>query len=222
MKVCTDSCIFGGLLASRIESGILAPCRMLDIGCGTGLLSLMLAQVSLGTIDAVEIHHESYIQSKANFALSPWNDRLAAYHADIRDWRPNRKYDLLVSNPPFFENDLKPASHKKLISKHEHSLSLDQLFRSADLLLADKGMFAVLLPRSRALDGEEIAGENGFYLDEEISVKNNYGLPPFRSVLVFSKIKVQTRISELTIKNENGEYTSEFKNLLRDYYLSIT
>ena len=108
MKVCTDSCLFGAWIAAKIAKRYLDPKRILDIGTGTGLLSLLLAQKTDARIDAVEIAGEAFNQSKENFSASPWSEKITAYHADIKSWNAPSKYDLLICNPPFFENDLLP------------------------------------------------------------------------------------------------------------------
>ena len=107
MKVCTDSCLFGAWIADKIEQKIIVPKNILDIGSGTGLLSLMIAQKTNAQIDGVEIDENSYQQSEDNFIESPWNKHLHAFHADIKNWNSGLKYDLIISNPPFYENDLK-------------------------------------------------------------------------------------------------------------------
>src|SRR5690242_18924742 len=107
MKVCTDSCLFGAWIAKKIEDKILRPEYILDIGSGTGLLTLMLAQKSPAIIDAVEIDENSFEQTMINSQNSHWKDRLNIFHADIKTWGVEKQYDLIISIPPFFENDLR-------------------------------------------------------------------------------------------------------------------
>ncbi|MEO6813719.1 MAG: methyltransferase [Ginsengibacter sp.] len=102
MKVCTDSCLFGAWVADKIEKKRITPKTTLDIGSGTGLLSLMLAQKSKANIYAIEIDKNSFEQTKENFISSKWQQQLNVYHSDIKEWKHDLKYDLIISNPPFF------------------------------------------------------------------------------------------------------------------------
>ena len=128
MKVCTDSCLFGAWVASLIEKKEINPETILDIGTGTGLLSLMLAQKTNAGIDAVEIDSNAFEQAKENILFSPWKDQIKIFNADIKQWNAPTKYDLIISNPPFYENDLLPEDDGKNISKHSAALNLEELF----------------------------------------------------------------------------------------------
>src|SRR5665213_2269699 len=118
MKVCTDSCLFGAWISDKIERRKNNVKTILDIGTGTGLLSLMLAQKTTATISAVEIDINSSEEADQNFKRSPWADRLSIIHADIKSWRAQHQYDLIICNPPFYEDDLLPDDIGKNISKH--------------------------------------------------------------------------------------------------------
>lgn len=221
MKVCTDSCVFGAYVAQKIADKIINPKRILDIGSGTGLLSLMVAQKASASIDAVEIEENSFLQSNENFIASPWNQQLQVFHADIKKWENPKKYDLIISNPPFFENVLKPESKNKMIAKHSDSLTFRELVDSIRKNLSDEGKFALLLPFFRIECFKELAKENMFYLEEQLLLKQTNSHSPFRGILLFGKTKQSITTYERVIRNDEGGYSDQFNFLMKDYYLNI-
>lgn len=220
MKVCTDSCIFGAWIADKIERKIIAPKTILDIGAGTGLLSLMLAQKTNAPIDAIEVNNNCAQQATENFNSCRWNDRLQLFNADIKEWKSQLKYDLIIANPPFFENDLKPVEINKILAKHDEGLTLRELVFVVKNLLIMGGYFAVLLPFPRIANFETLAAKKGFYLVEKLLIKQTPMHPHFRGILLFHKTKITSTINELIIKNDFG-YTVAFTKLLTDYYLAL-
>jgi len=221
MKVCKDSCVFGAWIAKKIESKIISPKKILDIGTGSGLLSLMLAQKASANIDAVEINNNAFNQANENFNASPWNERLQAFHADIKKWKSGTTYDLIISNPPFFENDLKPDEIDKNIARHDEGLKLIDLIQSIKQHINSNGYFAILLPFHRVQYFENLAEENNFYLLNKLLIRQTPKHEYFRGILFFSLQKKNPIINEMTIKNEAGNYTEEFSELLKDYYLAL-
>ena len=221
MKVCTDSCLFGAWIADKFERKTINPKIILDIGAGTGLLSLMIAQKSNAQIDAVEIDANSYQQTVENFLESLWSKRLQIYHADIKNWKSKIKYDLIISNPPFFENDLKANGQNKNLAKHNDGLTFAELLFAIKDNLAINGNFAILLPFHRIEYLKMLAVENGFYLQEELLVKQTPKHSYFRGMLFFGLKSTSNISNELTIKDETGNYTDGFNLLLKDYYLAI-
>lgn len=219
MKVCTDSCLFGAWVADKIGNRIIEPATILDIGTGTGLLSLMLAQKSNAKIDAVELNANAYLQTVENFQSSIYSERLQAINADVKHWNDYKKYDLIISNPPFFENDLASASQNKNIAKHRHGLTLNELIHSMKSRVADDGYFSVLLPFHRMSYFKNLASENGFYLNDELLVRQTPTHSNFRAMLLYGTKKETFTSTELTIKDDNSNYTEGFNLLLRDYYL---
>jgi tRNA1Val (adenine37-N6)-methyltransferase len=219
MKVCTDSCLFGAWVADKIEKKIINPKTILDIGAGTGLLSLMLAQKSKAIVNAVEIDKNSFEQTQENFVSSPWHQRLQAFYQDIKEWHANVKYDFIISNPPFYENDLKSNALNKNVAKHHEKLTLKELIQCIKNNIAYNGNFAILLPYHRTEYFKTIAIENDFYLQEKLIVKQTPGHSFFRGILLFGIKKTSEIQSELIIKNKEGNYTNEFQRLLKDYYL---
>ncbi len=219
MKVCTDSCLFGAYVAHKIEQKIIEPKRILDIGSGTGLLSLMIAQKSNAIIDSVEIDEKSYQQTKENFYESQWNQHLQAFHHDIKNFDASSKYDLIISNPPFFENDLKSEHKNKNVAKHRDGLTLQELVQSIQNHLESNGTFAVLLPFRRTAYFKRTAAENNFYLKEEKLIKQTPKHQYFRAILFFETKPASVISKELVIKDEKANYTEQFQFLLKDYYL---
>ena len=219
MKVCTDSCLFGACISNKIEQHTIHPKRILDIGAGTGLLSLMIAQKSNATIDAIEIDEGSCRQASENFLKSPWNEQLHVFHKDIKTLESVLKYDLILSNPPFYENDLVAHKERKNLAKHHVGLTLRELLQSIKNNLDDDGSFAILLPFHRIDYFKNMAAENGFYLNEELLVMQTPKHAYFRGILFFGTTPVPFISRELIIKNNEGNYTEEFNFLLKDYYL---
>lgn len=222
MKVCTDACLFGAIAASAAAN--MPVNKVLDIGTGTGLLPLMYAQKnSNAIIDAVEIDEAAVQQSAENFAASPWNDRLMVHHSPIQHFTSsaNQRFDLVISNPPFFENDLRSDDAKRNLALHSSELNLEELLNCIDALLNSDGAFGVLLPYHRGVYFKSLAVCKSFSLWIDISVqqtpKHNY----FRSILFFSRKPVETEAESITIKEADNNYSAKFAALLRDYYLYL-
>jgi tRNA1Val (adenine37-N6)-methyltransferase len=218
MKVCTDACLFGAFVAHCQ----LPIANCLDIGTGTGLLSLMYAQQnSSANIDAVEINAEAAMQAKENFEVSPWKDKLHIINTDIKNLESNKKYDLIISNPPFFEDDLRSADKAKNAAKHDTALSLEELLSIIDAKLNMEGSFAVLLPYHRVAYFETAAAKTGLHLNHKILVRQTPTHDHFRGILFFSREKSEMQLTEIIIRNGDGNYSEEFIELLKDYYLNL-
>jgi tRNA1Val (adenine37-N6)-methyltransferase len=220
MKVCTDACLFGAYIANQVQP-LSSVNSILDIGSGTGLLSLMLAQKTNATIDTVEIDANAFEQAKENIAQSSHKNRIEIFNTDIAAFNPNKKYDCIISNPPFFESDLKSDDEKKNSAKHDTSLTYITLLNAIDKNLTTHGFFSVLLPFKRSSYFEEVAAKLNFHLAKKLLVKQTPKHNYFRAILIFSRNKSVAEQSELTIKNEEGNYTKEFIQLLKDYYLYL-
>lgn len=222
MKVCTDACLFGAWVASHIR-GSDSIGKILDIGAGTGLLSLMLAQACNALIDAVEIDEDACRQAAENFGASPWKHRLHAYHHAIQDFRPVHKYDFIVSNPPFYGSDLKSPDHKRNLAHHSTALKFEELLKVMSSLLNDGGKAALLLPFGKESQYEKILKENQFNVEEKVLVKQSQSHHYFRIMYLlnnktsFSDAGVAP--ADLSIKDDANQYTSAFSALLSDYYL---
>ncbi|PKK37017.1 hypothetical protein BWI96_09060 [Siphonobacter sp. SORGH_AS_0500] len=218
MKVCTDACVLGAWTKVTNTHSIL------DIGTGTGLLPLMLAQrihEAEYRIDAVEIDANSAEQARQNIALSPFASQITVIESAIQTLEVDRKYELIISNPPFFQNSLRSPKEGRNRAAHDERLSFAELAQAVHRHLLPSGRFTVLLPVFETeLLSKELAPLN-FYLQEQLVLKNSPAKAPFRLVSTFSKSQNRKEIptETLCIRNEADEYTPEFVNLLKDYYL---
>jgi tRNA1Val (adenine37-N6)-methyltransferase len=224
MKVSTDSCIFGAAVAAffadtpgQSDTG---KCY-LDIGTGTGLLSLMLAQQTTAAIDAVEIDNAAFEQASQNLSTSPFSKQLKAYYTDALQFEPGKKYDGILCNPPFFEGDLQSDNALKNAAKHSTTFTLLQLLTTAERLLTTDGVLAVLLPYHRVNTFIQSANELQFYLQQQILMRHTTTHPYFRGILFLSRQQSTVHTKELVIKNEANTYTDAFIDLLKDYYLQL-
>jgi tRNA1Val (adenine37-N6)-methyltransferase len=223
MKVCTDACLFGAWAAA--DAQIQSAKNILDIGSGTGLLSLMLAQQSAAHITAIEIEDGAFEQTKTNFDLSPWKNRLNVVHSSIQDYAFNNKeslFDCIITNPPFFEGDLNSPDNAKNLAAHSTALPWDVLAEAAASLLQDNGAWYVLVPTLRAYTMQKLASTYGLQLSEECLMYNDAKHLPIRAMLKFVKQKeAAIQRDKIVIKNADQTYTTEFANYLKDYYLHL-
>ncbi len=222
MKVCTDACVFGAWVAHKVISYVKQPVHILDIGTGTGLLSLMLAQQTGAKIDAVEIEENAVNQARENILQSPWNERIQVFQTAIQDFTSASRYDLIISNPPFYENDLPSADEHEKAAKHDSTLKLTELLPLIRSLLTDNGIAALLLPYHRTGEMEIIAGKNKLYIVEKLLIRQTPKHDFFRTVVLLSGIKKELlETTELSIRNHERQYTKGFEDLLKDYYLHL-
>ena len=220
MKVCTDACLFGAWTADKIESEIPASKDILDIGTGTGLLSLMLAQKTKAHIYAVEIDLSAAEQAEENFKASHWKDRLTLINSDIKSAPFSKTFDVIISNPPFFENDLISADSQRNLALHSHGLTLQNLGTICSKLLSTNGNLFFLLPYHRNDYFQQIAESNSFFVKEKVLIRQTEKHAPFRSMLWLTQIVSATKQTEIIIK-QNGQYSTAFTELLKDYYLYL-
>ena len=224
MKVCTDACLFGALVANNI---FLTPktnsaWQCLDIGTGTGLLSLMIAQKNNQIkIDAIEIDALAAEQATENIAASLWANNIQVFKKDILTFNTEKEYNYIFSNPPFFKDDLKSAVKAKNNAKHDTSLSLQQLLQVVNRQLATTGIFAVLLPFHRVDNFIEESKKMGLYLTKQVLVKQTIKHKFFRGILFFNRTQTEPELSEIIIKDAENNYPPEFAAALKDYYLFL-
>lgn len=227
MKICTDACLFGAWVANcsplTVNRSALTAHRMLDIGTGTGLLSLMLAQeLPDAIIDAVEIDEAAAQQARENFDASFWKERLNLHHTSIRQFAEsvNKKYDLIISNPPFYENDLKSNNAQRNLALHSAELKLEELINVVDKLLSNDGSFFVLLPYHRTKNFEVLV-ESRLFIKEKVLIKQTPKHDYFRSMLWLTRKTTSSDQSEIIIMDNENEYSDQFKKLLKGYYLNF-
>lgn len=221
LKVSTDSCLFGAWVAAHLAANLPQPSTILDIGTGTGLLMLMLAQKLEAKIDGIEIDESAYQQATANVQQSPWKDRLHTYHADVRHTAMDKAYDFIISNPPFYEGDVKSGEASKNLAKHDTGLTLEALITVVDSCLSPGGSFSVLLPFHRTEAFFTYAKARQFYCSHWLRVKQTPAHSYFRSVLIFSRVEKECKQEELIIREANNQYSAAFISLLKEYYLYL-
>ena len=221
MKVCTDACLFGAWVANKIELDEINAANILDIGCGTGLLSLMLAQKTQAQIDAVEIDKNAFIQAKENINLTEWKEQINIHYGSIIDFKSPKKYGLIICNPPFYENQLKSVDAARNTAMHATTLSYKNLIISVKNNLAQGGSVAVLLPYYAILEFEEALLNHQLFIYEKCNVAHSPKHPFFRKMIIFSGVKKDLLEYSISIKNNNNFYSEEFIQLLKDYYLNF-
>jgi tRNA1Val (adenine37-N6)-methyltransferase len=219
MKVTTDGCLFGAWCAQQMQHLSIDFENCLDIGAGTGLLSLMIAQKNRLSIDAVEIEKGAALQAAENTTDSPFSN-INTIHGNIADI-PLPDYDWIVCNPPFYEKQLASPDHLRNIAHHDQQLKWTTLFEFITHHLKPGGRFFLLLPYKRKDELEDFLKSHGLYLSKMVMVKPSVSHPPFRIM-----IEGCTRISlpvieELAVKDSEGNYTEAFVALLEDYYLYL-
>ncbi len=224
MKVTTDSCLFGAWVGENIQSTRSEVRSVLDIGTGTGLLSLMIAKKSNATIDAIEIDKEAYEQAIENTEASPFAGRINIIHRDANEFLNPAQYDVIISNPPFYENELKSGNSKKNKAHHDEGLQFNGLLNIIQRNLKPGGEFYLLLAYKRNDEIEKAFAKNRLVLSHKTLVRQSTQHPYFR-IMISGKHHSDTNeifiTTELAIKNELNEYTSDFTSLLKDYYLYL-
>ena len=224
MKVTTDACLFGAWVAHFLENGSLtASQKLLDIGTGSGLLSLMIAQKTTINIDAVEIDEGAFQQAIENTGHSTWASRIKLIHGDARTFPFPGEYDIIVSNPPFYEKELKSGDDSRNLAHHGDMLTMEDLISIIVERLHANGRYFLLLPFKRWEEISELMKGLQLYPDHIIFVRPTLQHPFFRVMIAGRKLPPDTPtvMDVISIRDEEGAYTSAFFNLLRDYYLYL-
>jgi tRNA1Val (adenine37-N6)-methyltransferase len=196
----------------------------LDIGAGTGVIALMLAQRSIAdTIDGIEIDEDAYEQCVHNFEASNWADRLFCYHASLEEFvaEIEDKYDLIVSNPPFYSELVSSGNEPRDIARQNQSLPFEALLNSVAQLLAENGTFSTIIPFKEEERFLELASALNLYTKRLVRVKGNPKSEIKRSLLELQLGKTAVENKNLTIESSRHQYTQEYIDLTKDYYLKM-
>lgn len=214
LKISTEACLFGAW------SSLGARGNCLDIGTGCGLLASMLAQANpTCSVKALEIHPEVTTVASENFICSPFKDRLQAIQADVSNYNPAMKFDFICSNPPFFTNHLPASDQAKQMAIHTDHLSPTDLVSAIDRLLTIEGTFRVLYPADVLAQFEQSLNAKGLFLHEKVSIYSNPSSAILRVMASGSRQKRPSKQDRINIKTDQGEYSPEFIELLRPYYI---
>ena len=220
MKIGTDGVLLGAW--TPIENN---PFSILDIGAGTGVIALMLAQRSHAEqIDALEIDENAYEQAVDNFENSPWSDRLFCFHAGLDEFveEPEDEYDLIVSNPPFYTDDFKSATEQRDLARFADAMPFEDLIEAADLLLSENGIFSVIIPFKEEETFLALAAAYELYPTKITRVKGTPTTEIKRSLLAFSRNEnLDFPIDELIIETARHIYTAEYIKLTKEFYLKM-
>jgi tRNA1Val (adenine37-N6)-methyltransferase len=218
MKVGTDGVLLGAW------ADVTGAERILDIGTGTGLIALMLAQRSQAMIDAIEINAQAARQAGENFKNSPWSERINIFHTSFQEFQIHDKinYDLIICNPPYFINSLKAPDAIRSLARHDDMLSRHDLIKGVSNLLSKNGIFSIIVPYTGSDVLIVLASEYRLYPQKILKIKPVPGKEINRIILEFGKSTGQLLESEMIIETgKRHQYSSEYINLTRDFYLKF-
>jgi len=224
MKIGTDGILLGAWTSTKQE-----PNSILDVGTGTGVIALQLAQkTNASTIDAIEIEEAAYEQCTENFENSPWADRLFCYHASFQEFaselaqeEPQTTYDLIVSNPPFYSENYKSKNDSRSIARFNDALPFQHLLICVAHLLSENGIFSTIIPYKEKAAFLSLAATQGLFLKRCCLVKGREELPLKRVLLEFSFQKCEVITEALTLEIDRHKYTQAYTNLVKDFYLKM-
>ena len=220
MKIGTDGVLLGAWAPTTNN-----PFSVLDIGTGTGIIAMMLAQrTNAEQIDALEIDEAAYEQAVDNFENSPWSDRLFCFHAGLDEFieEPEDEYDLIISNPPFYSEDFKSDNEQRDLARFQDAMPFEDLIEAADLLLSENGIFVVIIPFKEEEKFLALATEFELYPFKITHVKGTPTIEIKRSLLAFSRNETtDLSVDELIIEIERHVYTPEYIALTKEFYLKM-
>jgi tRNA1Val (adenine37-N6)-methyltransferase len=220
MKIGTDAVLLGAWCP--VDDN---PKRILDIGAGTGILSLMMAQrTDADQIDAIEIDEDAFEECVENFENSPFADRLFCFHAELDEFvqEPEDEYDLIICNPPFFAETVKSNNLQRDLARFQDAMPFEDLIDAADLLLTEDGIFAVIIPFSEEQKFISLCADVDLYPTKATRVRGSQTSEIVRTLLAFKRYEVPLILaSELSIEINRHEYTDEYINLTKDFYLKM-
>ena len=216
MKVGTDGVLLGAWTDIRHAR------RILDIGTGTGLIALMLAQrCPEASVTALDIDADAVSQAQENIQDSLWQERVEAILQDVRTYQPQALFDTIVSNPPYFVDSLKCPDNQRNTARHTDMLDMQALLHQAGQLLTPDGRFSIVLPAEQTDALVETAGGVGLYPSRHTAVITRPGVPPKRTLMEFARQKEAFRSDELVIELERHVYSEAYIALTKDFYLKM-
>ncbi len=217
MKVGTDGVLLGAWIETKNAR------QILDIGTGSGLIALMMAQKSKAQINAIDIDKQSAKQAQSNFQKSPWKAQLNAEHISLQEFCKNatQKYDLIVSNPPFFVNSLKSPSNNKNRSKHTDELTYEELVHGITNFLTSKGRACLILPYAESKLFVNIALVENIYLNKRLKIRPKATKEINRVLMEFSFHKTKLKENEIYLREENNKFSEDYDSLCKNYYLKL-
>lgn len=219
MKIGTDAVLLGAW--TNIEN---KPISVLDIGSGTGVIALMLAQrTHAELIDALEIDENAYEQCVENFENSQWSDRLFCYYASLQEFTEelDDKYDLIVSNPPFYQDNYKSDNTQRDLARFYDAMPFEHLIICVSKLLSENGIFSVIIPFKEETHFIDLASKANLFPNRILNVKGTPLTKTVRSLIEFSFIKSEIKTKELIIETSRHQYTQDYINLTKDFYLKM-
>lgn len=217
MKVGTDGVLLGAWTSVK------GACRILDVGTGTGLVALMLAQRSEpdASIIALEIDENAVEQAQENIARSPWNNRIEVIQADFKDYHSSDKFDVIVSNPPYFVDSLGCPNRQRNVARHNDALTYEDLLEGVAGLLTENGTFTVVIPADVADKVKAIASAWNLHAARQLNVITKPDGAPKRVLITFSFSPQKCTAEELLTEISRHQYSEEYRALTRDYYLHM-
>lgn len=220
MKIGTDAVLLGAWCP--VDNN---PISILDVGSGTGILSLMMAQrTHAEQIDAIEIDTNAYEECVENFENSPWGDRLFCYHAGLDEFveDPEDEYDIVISNPPFYSEDYKTNDTQRYLARFQDAMPFEDLVEAADLLLSENGIFAVVIPYKEEERFIDLCAKVELFPVKVTRVKGSHTTPIVRSLLAFKRYELPVlEADELVVEINRHEYTDEYIHLTKDFYIKM-
>ena len=216
-KVGTDAVLLGAWTPIINE-----PKKILDIGAGTGVISLMMAQRTQNAeITAVEIDLEAFEEAKLNFEASPWGNRLNCLKSDIKTVFFSSYFDLIVSNPPFYTEKTFAPNNRRNVARNTSNLNFSDLIEKVNSLLSPEGIFSVIIPFKEEKTLCELAEKNNLFPIKKTHVRGNENAPIKRSLITFGREQKKSTPDELIIEVERHIYTQEYINLTKHFYLKF-
>jgi tRNA1Val (adenine37-N6)-methyltransferase len=217
MKVGIDGVLLGAW--ARLNGAV----QVLDVGTGTGLVALMAAQRSGAHFDAVELETDAASEAKANFQGSKWASRIRLSVGAFQDFQSDKKYDHILSNPPFFENSPKSNDWKRTQARHSDSLSLKELLEKAEPLLSENGKMSLILPADSEVRLFELATALKIFVARLVRVASDETKTAHRILVELSKVQGERRIeSQFFIRDHaTGDYSAAYRELTKEFYLAF-